>query len=656
MTADGMRILWLPIWFGDKVTTCLEIRNDKAFSPDTVYMVGGIVGVYRNFQNLLDYSERDSLTGLLNRKTFDDQLARMLQSAHARDPRLPGQPERRQHHAEEKQWLAVVDVDHFKTVNDKFGHLYGDEVLILIANLLQSSFRAQDRVFRFGGEEFVVLLRSTTLDNAWKIIERFRINVETHEFPQVGRVTVSVGFVSISAYESPVVTLGHADQALYYAKSNGRNRACHYDDLVAHGLLQTRVDLPFLGRLVAHDLVCAAEADAARQVHRFRLDVGLALRAVEHVHLGREQARFVRLDDDGQPARFQQHERPDRVDANTTHEFLRQRWIEMEFAPLVHLAQRLGRRDALVVAAVGRDGVVDVDDRGHLREFADLVFALAVRIPRAVAPLVVVQRDVERNGANLGRTAQDVVAVPRVAPHDVEFLVRQAARLVQDGVRHQRLARVVQQASDAGLVNRFRIHPARTAKRDQQRAHADRMQECVVVLGLDGGQPQQRGRIAQDRRRDVLDHGRHLVHFDRLAQARILHHGLDEAGGLAPDGHGTVEFLRQRRAQGRHRLRGDGRDLFLRRGLRFGHRGGIGHVQPARAVDRHGPDTRCDDLADLILGRQKETVAHERMLHPATIEVVDVHSNAQLSRSDFLEHEASRGCVLISPRSRVVQV
>ena len=239
IAADGMRVLWLPIWFGDKATTCLEIRDDKAFSPDTVYVIGGIVGVYRNFQNLLDYSERDSLTGLLNRKTFDDQLARMLQHSHEQDPRLPGLPERRQHCGEEKQWLAVVDVDHFKAVNDKFGHLYGDEVLILIANLLQSSFRAQDRVFRFGGEEFVVLLRSTTLDNAWKIIERFRINVATHDFPQVERVTVSVGFVSISAYESPVVTLGHADQALYYAKSNGRNRACHYDDLVAHGLLQT---------------------------------------------------------------------------------------------------------------------------------------------------------------------------------------------------------------------------------------------------------------------------------------------------------------------------------------------------------------------------------------------------------------------------------
>jgi diguanylate cyclase (GGDEF)-like protein len=240
---DGMRTLWLPIWFGDKAGTCLEIRDDKPFTETTVHMVGGIVGVYRNFQNLLDYSERDSLTGLLNRKTFDDQLARILHGAQQHDQRLPGLPERRQLsgapiNGQEKQWLAVVDVDHFKAVNDRFGHLYGDEVLILIANLLQSAFRAQDRVFRFGGEEFVVLLRATTLENTWKIIERFRAGVANHSFPQVGRVTVSVGFVAISAFESPVVTLGHADQALYHAKSSGRNCACHYDDLVSHGMVQ----------------------------------------------------------------------------------------------------------------------------------------------------------------------------------------------------------------------------------------------------------------------------------------------------------------------------------------------------------------------------------------------------------------------------------
>ena len=237
--ADGTRILWLPIWMGDKANTCLEIVHPKPYSADAIHVIGGIVSVYRNFQNLLDYSERDSLTGLLNRKTFDDQLAKMLHASNEQECRpLPGQHERRRPRSAEKQWLAVVDVDHFKLVNDKFGHLYGDEVLILIANMLQSSFRAQDRVFRFGGEEFVVLLRSTTLENAQKIIDRFRTNVEAHDFPQVGRVTVSVGFVSISPFESPVNILGRADQALYFAKTHGRNRACHYDQLVSGGLLQ----------------------------------------------------------------------------------------------------------------------------------------------------------------------------------------------------------------------------------------------------------------------------------------------------------------------------------------------------------------------------------------------------------------------------------
>jgi diguanylate cyclase (GGDEF)-like protein len=240
MSADGKHTLYLPIWIGDKADTCLEIVHPVPYNPDTIHVIGGIVSVYRNFQNLLDYSERDSLTGLLNRKTFDDQLAKMLQQSALEQeaPPQPGQPERRQAIEEQKQWLAVVDVDHFKLVNDKFGHLYGDEVLILIANLMTSSFRSQDRVFRFGGEEFVVLLRSTTLGNAQKIIDRFRTNVEANVFPQVGQVTVSVGFVAISPYESPVNILGRADQALYYAKSHGRNQACHYDQLVSGGLLE----------------------------------------------------------------------------------------------------------------------------------------------------------------------------------------------------------------------------------------------------------------------------------------------------------------------------------------------------------------------------------------------------------------------------------
>lgn len=234
---DGSHRLWLPIWLNDGVSTVLEISNPQPFQENAMRMIEGMLSVYRNYQSLLDYSERDSLTGLLNRKTFDERFAKLLASSPDTENKK-GEPasERRQSVEIQEHWLAVIDVDHFKRVNDQFGHLYGDEVLILVANLLRESFRTQDRVFRFGGEEFVVLLRSTTLEDALKIFERFRANIEEHVFPQVGQVTASIGFASVSN-QTPVVILGHADQALYYAKANGRNRVCHYDQLVQSGQL-----------------------------------------------------------------------------------------------------------------------------------------------------------------------------------------------------------------------------------------------------------------------------------------------------------------------------------------------------------------------------------------------------------------------------------
>ncbi|HJV75043.1 MAG TPA: GGDEF domain-containing protein [Noviherbaspirillum sp.] len=239
-TNAGEQVLWIPVWLNDKVSTCIEIVSTIPFSGADMDMIDGILSVFRNYQSILDFSERDSLTGLLNRKTFDEKFSKLLAASVPEGALQPGE-ERRHHHASGiGHWLAVVDIDHFKRVNDQFGHLYGDEVLILVANLLRSSFRAQDRVFRFGGEEFVVLLRGTTLQDARKIFERFRANVENHEFPQVGKVTVSIGFTSISA-ESPVVILGHADQALYYAKEHERNRVCYYDELVSSGDLHSGV-------------------------------------------------------------------------------------------------------------------------------------------------------------------------------------------------------------------------------------------------------------------------------------------------------------------------------------------------------------------------------------------------------------------------------
>ncbi len=244
LDADGIGAVWLPIWMNDKVNVCLEIVNPASYSKNTREVMNGILIVYRNFQNLLDYSERDSLTGLLNRKTFDDNFSKILRSTATRSDRREldrTDPERRSIDPEKQHWLAVLDIDHFKRVNDRFGHLYGDEVLILIANLMRSSFRPSDRLFRFGGEEFVILLRSTSEDEAQHIFDRFRSNVEQYLFPQVGQVTVSIGYAHIDPFEPAVGIMGRADQALYFAKSNGRNRTCHYENLVKGGDLKIEI-------------------------------------------------------------------------------------------------------------------------------------------------------------------------------------------------------------------------------------------------------------------------------------------------------------------------------------------------------------------------------------------------------------------------------
>jgi diguanylate cyclase (GGDEF)-like protein len=236
----GLYLVWLPIWLNDRIHCCIRLAYKSRCNAETWLVIEGIATVYSNHQGLLDYSERDSLTGLLNRKTFDTRFARMTaQCVVKNQPALPGQPERRHSEQARGNWLAVVDIDHFKRINDRFGHLYGDEVLILLANLLKSSFRANERIFRFGGEEFVILLRSATLENATMVFERLRIAIEQYAFPQVGQVTISLGFVSISG-DTPVVVLGHADQALYYAKQHGRNQVQLYDRLVAEKLLDAQ--------------------------------------------------------------------------------------------------------------------------------------------------------------------------------------------------------------------------------------------------------------------------------------------------------------------------------------------------------------------------------------------------------------------------------
>jgi diguanylate cyclase (GGDEF)-like protein len=125
-------------------------------------------------------------------------------------------------------------------VNDGFGHLFGDEVLIHFSRILNDALRDNDLLFRYGGEEFAVILKDIGLaDLSSTILQRLRKRVETYNFPQVGKVTISIGFVIIKQGEAPFIAIDKADRALYYAKRNGRNRVCSYDQLIEDGKLNT---------------------------------------------------------------------------------------------------------------------------------------------------------------------------------------------------------------------------------------------------------------------------------------------------------------------------------------------------------------------------------------------------------------------------------
>jgi diguanylate cyclase (GGDEF)-like protein len=222
----------------------LSILRAGPLTPDELQIAAGFVQLLTNCLAMLDYSETDSLTRLLNRKTFDEYLIKILTHIPVQDDALSGAlhlPQRRQAHPDARDhWLGVMDIDHFKSINDRFGHLIGDEVLILMADLMRESFRVQDKLFRFGGEEFVALLRPAEFSHAIATFERFRTLVERHEFPQVGRVTVSIGFTRIKLGDTLSMILDSADEALYWAKEHGRNQCHAYETLVDAGKLKAR--------------------------------------------------------------------------------------------------------------------------------------------------------------------------------------------------------------------------------------------------------------------------------------------------------------------------------------------------------------------------------------------------------------------------------
>ena len=164
----------------------------------------------------------DALTGLANRRAFDDELARR----HAEFERL-GKP----------YTVVLGDIDHFKRFNDAHGHQVGDEVLRRVAKLLRGAAREMDMVARYGGEEFVVILPGTAVADAQTTLARLRKAVETDRLRHNGQelnVTISLGAAEQLPDEDAAVLVRRADAAMYAAKEAGRNRACWHDGRAIH--------------------------------------------------------------------------------------------------------------------------------------------------------------------------------------------------------------------------------------------------------------------------------------------------------------------------------------------------------------------------------------------------------------------------------------
>ena len=160
-------------------------------------------------QELETASTTDSLTGACNRRRFEEAVAAQLALAQRGSEPLS---------------LIVMDLDHFKRINDTYGHAMGDEVLVGTAATIRQNLRVSDLLVRWGGEEFLVLAPGTALEGAMALAEKLRSALAAEAFPQVGQVTMSLGVAQCVLGEDLKAWIDRADQALYEAKDRGRNQ------------------------------------------------------------------------------------------------------------------------------------------------------------------------------------------------------------------------------------------------------------------------------------------------------------------------------------------------------------------------------------------------------------------------------------------------
>ncbi len=223
---DG-HILTLPVHIGENAHLYLMLLTsmERNLSRDQVVTLDSALRHLaitmknlRRYQEVCFIADRDSLTGAYNRRHFEQTL-------HA-------EIARHERYGDDIS-LLILDLDHFKKINDSWGHLKGDEVLRSVVNVINGTIRQTDYCIRYGGEEFVVLLPHTSSRNAAWLAERLRRRIEKLEFTAGDKrfgITASLGVASIAVGENKEgsALTSEADQALYQAKNEGRNRVMVY--------------------------------------------------------------------------------------------------------------------------------------------------------------------------------------------------------------------------------------------------------------------------------------------------------------------------------------------------------------------------------------------------------------------------------------------
>ncbi|WP_321351542.1 GGDEF domain-containing protein [Halopseudomonas oceani] len=197
----------------------LQLSRQTRFAEDELLSIEGLLATLMfPLRNALLYREalacalNDTLTGAGNRLALNQNLERDIRSS-----KRSGQP----------LSLMVLDVDHFKSVNDRYGHAYGDEALKAMVDCVTATLRNVDCLYRLGGEEFVVLLNNTDAEACHLVAERIRQSIEELQFQIDGQplpMTASLGHATLRSQDDARSLLDRADQRMYQAKRNGRNQ------------------------------------------------------------------------------------------------------------------------------------------------------------------------------------------------------------------------------------------------------------------------------------------------------------------------------------------------------------------------------------------------------------------------------------------------